>query len=265
MTRQALLQAIAENPEQRTVRLIFADWLEEHADAPEDLARAERIRAQIKLERLAPCAHEAKPLQEPVQEILATYAKKWTKPLKRFAWKPEFRAGFIEHVQSRVRTFIGTGERLLKAVPTLTSVYFHQAANAIEELLDSQLLPRLRYIDLREMCRCGYCPIQGEITRLVQSPQLAGIRHLGLSNNRLEERTVRALAESPHLGSLRSLDLSKNNLTTGGSIHKVLLLLRTPWLGQLQWLDLSGMPLSENVQRVFERRMKSRLMVGGND
>jgi uncharacterized protein (TIGR02996 family) len=53
MTSDAFLRAIVENPDDLDTRLIFADWLDENGDP----ARAEFIRAQCEVERLArwPC------------------------------------------------------------------------------------------------------------------------------------------------------------------------------------------------------------------
>ncbi|MBY0457520.1 MAG: TIGR02996 domain-containing protein [Gemmataceae bacterium] len=44
--KAALVRAIADDPGDDTVRLAFADWLDEHGDAA-DRARAEFIRVQI--------------------------------------------------------------------------------------------------------------------------------------------------------------------------------------------------------------------------
>jgi uncharacterized protein (TIGR02996 family) len=52
MSRDGLLRAIADAPEDDTVRLVFADWLEEHGDEV-DRSHAELIRVQIEVARLA--------------------------------------------------------------------------------------------------------------------------------------------------------------------------------------------------------------------
>ncbi len=52
---EQLLRAIVENPDDDAVRLVYADWLEENAEAssmPSPLARAEFIRLQIELSKL---------------------------------------------------------------------------------------------------------------------------------------------------------------------------------------------------------------------
>ena len=46
--RDALWRAVLEDPRDDAVRLVFADWLEEHGDAE----RAEFIRAQVERARL---------------------------------------------------------------------------------------------------------------------------------------------------------------------------------------------------------------------
>lgn len=50
-TRSQLLREIAASPDDDTLRLAFADWLDEHGD-PADADRAEFVRVQCELERL---------------------------------------------------------------------------------------------------------------------------------------------------------------------------------------------------------------------
>jgi uncharacterized protein (TIGR02996 family) len=260
MSREALWQAILENPEDRTVRLIYADWLEEHSDDPEDLARAELIRGQIAIESHPPRSRKLTSVRKRVREILKTYQKKWTAPLHG-ASEPEFRGGFLEHVRMGATEFARKGAQILDAHPTVVSVAFPAASNELDALLASELLPRLRQIDLSNLCSCGHCGIQEELITLARSEQLAGIRHLGLSGNRMEERTLQALVESPHLGSLRSLDLSNNPLTIQGTLRPMLVLLRAPWLRQLERLKLTGIPLSDALRRVLEGRVPGQVVV----
>jgi uncharacterized protein (TIGR02996 family) len=49
---RALLRAICDDPDDDGVRLVYADWLEERG-GPDDLARAEFIRVQVALARMA--------------------------------------------------------------------------------------------------------------------------------------------------------------------------------------------------------------------
>src|SRR5262249_10801808 len=47
---EAILQGVLDNPDDDTPRLVYADWLDDHGDPD----RAEFIRVQIELARLAP-------------------------------------------------------------------------------------------------------------------------------------------------------------------------------------------------------------------
>src|SRR5437660_498252 len=49
MSADAFLRDIREHPDDDAVRLIYADWLEEHARTEADRARAELIRVQCRL------------------------------------------------------------------------------------------------------------------------------------------------------------------------------------------------------------------------
>lgn len=261
MSREALWQAIVENPEDRTVRLIYADWLEEHSDDPEDLIRAELIRAQIKVEGHPPRSRKVSAPRRRARAILKEWGKSWSRGLGPVARSPEFRAGFIEHVQTSATTFARKGEELLDRFPTITSVYFHRASNELDELLSSNLLPRLRRVDISNMCSCGHCGINREIVDLVRSPQMESITHLNLSGNRITLETVEVLAQSPHLGKLRWLDLHNNPLVPLGSIRAMLRLFRASWLDSLEHLDLRGVPLSQTMRKAWTSRLGERVVL----
>jgi uncharacterized protein (TIGR02996 family) len=98
----ALLRHINENPCDDTARLVYADWLEEHAE-PIHRERAEVIRAQFQLEEL--------PLWEPKRHVLRATAERllgknrlhWLDPIIWSGKSPVFRRGFIEEVRLPAR------------------------------------------------------------------------------------------------------------------------------------------------------------------
>src|SRR5438128_7999305 len=61
--RDALLAAICANPDEDTPRLMFADWLDEHGGEA-GATRAEFIRLQCELARLADDGGDSQPLYE---------------------------------------------------------------------------------------------------------------------------------------------------------------------------------------------------------
>lgn len=86
---------------------------------------------------------------------------------------------------------------------------------------------------------CGYAPnfIGPEgIGHLARSPQLAGLRHLGLGLTSAGSAGVRELAKSHHLHRLQSLNLGLNEIGDDG----VAALAEWPSLGSVAWLDLSS-------------------------
>lgn len=90
---KALLAAIWEHPHEDTPRLMYADWLDEHNQAP----RAEFIRAQCERARLDPWADAAR-----VEELLKREAvlwkpnvKGWKAPLPKKLQNAPFRRGFV--------------------------------------------------------------------------------------------------------------------------------------------------------------------------
>src|SRR5436189_3592451 len=72
----AFLQAIRDNPADDTVRLIYADWLEEHGDA----ARARFIRLQIDLDRRAPFDPSLPELEGAADELRKGHEAAWGAP-----------------------------------------------------------------------------------------------------------------------------------------------------------------------------------------
>ena len=104
MSRDALFQAILANPEDDAVRLVYADWLDEHGNA----ARAEFIRVQIRLAQLAPCDLEWPSLRQRELTLLQEHRRTWEAELPELpddddegcwlSWGA-FRRGFIDEVR----------------------------------------------------------------------------------------------------------------------------------------------------------------------
>ena len=110
--RNALMAAIAANPDEDTPRLALADWLEEHGNKAEQ-ARAEFIRLQIRTETASGKAREKLAAAE--EKLESKHRKAWLKPLADIspAMLPddyvEFRRGLLRY------TFLKTEDFLRKA------------------------------------------------------------------------------------------------------------------------------------------------------
>ena len=79
MSDAAFLRAILEDPDDDTSRLVYADWLDEHGDPD----RAEFIRVQCALARMAEDEDGRWELQARERQLLWRHGKGWAGPLRR--------------------------------------------------------------------------------------------------------------------------------------------------------------------------------------
>jgi uncharacterized protein (TIGR02996 family) len=194
-----LLQAILEDPEDDTPRLIYADWLEENGDE----ARAEFIRLQCALARMPEADPRRPDLHEREAELLDTHAIAWRRALP--AWtrqlRCDFRRGFVAEVTASGTAFLEGGETLLQATP-LEGGCLQFESGQLPTLLDSPLLLRLRRLTLGT-----HRWQEVEIRALVSCANLANLRALALPFAGLDADHVRTLARNPYLANLVELHL----------------------------------------------------------
>src|SRR5262249_10942602 len=91
----ALLAAIWDHPHDDTLRLVYADWLEEHGD-PAQVARSEFIRLQCELARLAVDDPRYAPLKAREKELWRKWNAAWRSALKGDAKRWPFHRGFAQ-------------------------------------------------------------------------------------------------------------------------------------------------------------------------
>ncbi len=210
------LTAIVANPDDDAPRLIYADWLDER-NHDDDAARAAFIRLQCRLESPSIRAQERRQLESAAKAILQNYEKKWAQPLRAIKGvrSYRFRRGFLDSITISATTFVKNAPKIFEAAPTIRSAYFPEASNEVHRLAQCEYLSRLATIDLHKMCVCGYCPIQNDLRALFDSNHLKSLRHLNISQNRMNTRTIKYFVEKQFSG-LTSLDLSDNPLGDGG-------------------------------------------------
>jgi uncharacterized protein (TIGR02996 family) len=205
------LRAIIDRPEDDAVRLIYADWLEEHAQ-PE---RAEFIRVQCALARGVPGLRRTE-LENRQRLLRERHAAEWAEPVRRLAEDWEFRRGFIEAVRVETRQFIAGADELFRLAPvqrvqlTWAGVPPQDRARFVPILAECGHLRRLRALDLAH----NYLG-NGGVQALAVCEYLDRLTVLNLTHNHLGDAGARALAAAPLLGQLHSLDLSHNDLGPG--------------------------------------------------
>src|SRR5579872_2897546 len=119
----AFIQAIIENPDDESLRLIYADWLDERNDP-----RGEFIRVQCELAGMSEDDPRRADLETRERHLLARHEEKWVEPLRhlagdwddtlqKFGWKWAFRQGFVEAVGLTAGTFIRAAADLFRLAP----------------------------------------------------------------------------------------------------------------------------------------------------
>jgi uncharacterized protein (TIGR02996 family) len=112
-TRAAFLQAIHDNPDDDTLRLVYADWLEEQGDP-----QAELIRVQCRLARLDADDPERGELDTREREMLKRHSRDWLGPSGNDARGWSFQRGILTSVTIPVPLYLEHGEELRQIKPT---------------------------------------------------------------------------------------------------------------------------------------------------
>jgi uncharacterized protein (TIGR02996 family) len=224
----ALLRAICENPDDDTVRLAYADWLEEH----DDPTRADFIRTQIEFHRTSP----GDPLYRYVLWRNLAFEKRYTAELR--AELPVWPGvDFGNHIRGFVEDLHVDHYRTLREHAREVFGTFPIRSLRVRHLSEPHLLadmPELQYVRKLNLLRCGLTLEQ--LGALLASPHLTNLESLDLDNNVFRDEVVGVLERAiGNLPKLRELWLGGNRLTNAGAS----LMARTPAFDCLHTLDLS--------------------------
>jgi uncharacterized protein (TIGR02996 family) len=201
------LPALLEEPDNDTLRLIYADWLDDQGQA-----RGEFIRIQCAKAKAAdddPCL----PIWEARErELLTTHEVDWVRPLRHLIDAWEFRRGFVEKVTMRPGA---NWSELLELAP-VRHIHFYQRAHAtpqeVRVLAQSPGLKRLLTLKLNTDRGIR----DDSVAVLAGCPYMSGLLGLDLSDNWIHNEGAHLLAESPYLSRLRRLRLEHNLITRDG-------------------------------------------------
>jgi uncharacterized protein (TIGR02996 family) len=210
-TDDDFVRTITENPEDDAVRLIYADFLEEHGQ-PE---RAEFIRVQCALARGGNGPRRIE-LMERERLLLERHGLAWAGPLRRLVRDWEFRRGFIDKVSVEARAFVTRADELFRLAPLQrVGLYWgavppQDRARFVPVLAECGHLRRLRGLDLTH----NYLGSSG-VQALAVCDYLDRLTDLNLSYNHIGDAGVRALAASALPERLHTLNLAQNDLGPG--------------------------------------------------
>jgi uncharacterized protein (TIGR02996 family) len=207
--QQDFFRAIRESPEDDTLRLIFADWLEDRGATD----RAEFIRLQIeRAQREGEAIDQGeKPGRE--SELETRFSDRCEELLAAECNGEdvycEFRRGFVHKICLHVDAFLQHAESIFSRVPLVDSLVLYDVRpKHCQHLAELPSLRRITKLNLEHNNQIG--PVGAGF--LAASPYLDQLRELNLDKNYIESEGAEALAQSRHLRLLEVLDLSLNNI-----------------------------------------------------
>jgi uncharacterized protein (TIGR02996 family) len=211
MTEQeALLAAIRDNPDDDTPRLVYADWLDEHATTEPERARAEFIRVQCALGQLKPQDPEYAVLDAHAKTLASQFSGEWLSPLpKQISDNTRFWRGFPEEFVPWLASALAESGFMWAREPVLVVGVHGDVA------MLTAALPALRGA-------AGLTIYQSEVstsdadelvTLIAEDAGFASLRTFSLEE--VTDIGAESIANSPHL-RLRMLRLSDNHLTAKG-------------------------------------------------
>ncbi len=219
------LADIIEHPDEDVPRLIYADWLDDHADGLGNKEKqkpfndkAEFIRAQVALasgkEHGGVLTDDRrKELECREQKLLETYQATWEQPLRdRGVTCVEYRRGLPDGITISASDFFSYADQLFDLAPIREAWLFDVTAEQMTPLANSPHLEKLTSLNL------GLNSIGNNGARsLANSPHVKNLKQLDLSNNEIGNDGARSLANSPHVKNLKQLDLSNNEIGNDGA------------------------------------------------
>jgi uncharacterized protein (TIGR02996 family) len=195
------LRALLAQPDDDTLRLAMADWLDEN-DQP---LRAELIRVQIELARGVEERDRRVALELRQRDLLIAHDKEWTKPIADvLGCEPGEWGAWVFHgdlLDSK------PGERGALVFHRGFVEYFHLPVTVINRR--GEQLARLTPVRELFLSPCN----SANVVTLCKRPWLRSVTALYLRRARLYSNAVHALINCPYLENLRVLEAVAGNVS----------------------------------------------------
>jgi uncharacterized protein (TIGR02996 family) len=213
-TGDALLQAIAEEPQDDSLRLIYADWLHDHGE-PE---HAEYIRLEITLHTLYQTPdltdaglRERDQLAQRRDALFDAHRERWFRLALEINPTLATTRGFVDFLSMTARTFVERAAELAAEIPVLSALSLRALGDNVPAVAARPELARIRELTIWESTLGS-----AGLAELCRSPHLGGLRELDLNGSRVGPEGGRALGQASALAGLRLLDLRSNPVRDRG-------------------------------------------------
>jgi uncharacterized protein (TIGR02996 family) len=192
--------AIIEQPDDDTLRLVYADWLDEHGE-PE---RAAFVRAQVWAAQAEPFSPEARKHTATAKQLLDQSRQAWAKRVHPLVMAAEFCRGFIERATVNVASFANNAAALFAEEPVRSLQIVRTVPdNSLDPFFDTPQLTRVTRLDLTNL---RIAP--NEIELLFECPHLTSLTDLVLRNIPVPPAQLITLLTGPALPALTGLNLA---------------------------------------------------------
>ncbi len=278
-----MLRAIAADPDDDAVRLVYADWLSERGDP-----RGELIQLELALAAMDDFDERKKATTARIAELSEAHAAAWLAPFARLNLRGvrfTLDRGVVGGVAGTAKTLAAAGAAIVRGAPLVSSVAIEIGDRDLAPLAGSPLLAKIRELQLHH-----FTPVRPthwetlavpEVRAITLSSvaagpddlgalfaQTPGLRALVLSGCRLNKGAIEGLARGSF--ALRRVELPAHELGSrlgellgphpleilriaGNPIGAAGLAALRPALRNLTILDLRGCDLaSADVATLFE-------------
>ena len=258
-TEEELHAAVLAAPDDDGPRLVLADWLSERGDV-----RGEFIAVQCELAR-----GSGRKLELEARELalLTQHGPRWLGTLGPDVLQVRFRRGFAHTVEVLDAQALPQLEAFFQREPVEALIFLSSRLVDAARFAALDWLERLRVLEFRTLRPHSPGALSVEqLGHLLSSRRLRGLRHLGLSGQRLGDEGLGLVVEQgpTSLPGLERLLVERDELSVAGAQA----IAASKWAARLTTLSLSDTELrAEGAAVLCESRSPSRcvrLLLGGN-
>ena len=182
----------------------------DYLDETGDPDRAEFIRVQCELARRGASDPARACLQDRSEQLLRANRPQWIVPGLRGV--QSFRRGFVEAVRTSAESLLSAAGTLFRTTP-VRELRVQNAVNSLDELARLPGLDRIESLDLTN----NFPGLNVRLGWFLSTAPLGALRRLTVRNAQLWVESIADLVRTPVVGKLEVLDLSGNPFADAGT------------------------------------------------